>query len=95
MRTPPMPIAVYSEAALGTPYFGIGTFLSVSDNSTRKVVLNGSGLRYARQAVNVGTEAAKEVRVQYFPGQGPLGMEQQKINARSSSGGSIIASGRS
>jgi hypothetical protein len=43
----------------------------------------------------VGTEAAKEVRVQYFPGQGPLGMEQQKINARSSSGGSIIASGRS
>jgi polygalacturonase len=43
---------------------GTGTFVSVSGDSTRNVVLNGNDLRYAKQAVNVAKEAAKEVRVQ-------------------------------
>jgi len=43
---------------------GTGTFVNVSGDSTRNVVLNGNELRYAKQAVNVAKEAAKEVRVQ-------------------------------
>jgi polygalacturonase len=43
---------------------GTGTFLNVSGESTRNVMLNGNDLRYAKQAVNVGKEAAQEVRVQ-------------------------------
>jgi hypothetical protein len=43
---------------------GTGTFLNVSGNSTRNVVLNGNDLRYAKQATNVGKEAAQEVRMQ-------------------------------
>lgn len=33
-------------------------------SSTRKVVLNGNDLRYARRAVNAAQEAAREVRAQ-------------------------------
>ena len=40
------------------------SFLNVSGDSTRNVVLNGNDLRYAKQPVNVAQEAAKEVRVQ-------------------------------
>ena len=43
---------------------GTGTFLNVSGDSTRNVVLNGNDLRYAKQAASVAKEAAKEVRVQ-------------------------------
>ena len=43
---------------------GTDSFLNVSGDSTRNVVLNGNDLRYAKQAVNVAREAAKEVRVQ-------------------------------
>ena len=43
---------------------GTGTFVSVSGDTTRNVVLNGNDLRYAKQATTVAQEAAKEVRVQ-------------------------------
>jgi hypothetical protein len=43
---------------------GTDNFLKVSGDSTRNVVLNGNDLRYAKQAVNVGQEAAREVRQQ-------------------------------
>ena len=43
---------------------GTGTFLNVSGDSTRNVMLNGNDLRYAKQATSVAKEAAKEVRGQ-------------------------------
>ena len=43
---------------------GTGTFLNVSGDSTRNVVLNANDLRHAKQATSVAKEAAKEVRVQ-------------------------------
>jgi hypothetical protein len=43
---------------------GTGTFVDLSGDSTRNVVLNGNDLGYARQAVNVGKEVGKEIVVQ-------------------------------
>ena len=43
---------------------GTGTFLNVSGDSSRSVVLNGNDLHYAKQPTSVAKEAAGEVRVQ-------------------------------
>ena len=43
---------------------GTGTFVDLSGDTTRNVVLNGNDLYYAKQAMRVAKEAANEVRVQ-------------------------------
>jgi hypothetical protein len=43
---------------------GTGTFVDLSGDTTRNVVLSGNDLRYARQAVNVAKEVGKEIVVQ-------------------------------
>lgn len=43
---------------------GTGTFVDLSGDTTRNVVLNGNDLYYAKQTMSVAKEAANEVRVQ-------------------------------